>query len=174
MPQRTLHDPTKNLVGFIVGDVEYAVAIGSVREIANPALVVSVPRPPVGISGVADYRNEVVPVIDLRARFGLPTVVTTRRTKWILVDVGEQPAALVVDAVTDVFGGTGIKPAPALGEAQRGITGVTKHAGGLVFVLDVRSFRDLTAPLAEIGAIGPSAKLDAGLYEGPPPEKGGS
>jgi purine-binding chemotaxis protein CheW len=158
-PQRTLHDPTKNLVGFIVGDVEYAVPIGQVREIANPIEIVSLPRAPVGISGVADYRGEVVPVIDLRARFGLPSAVLTRRTKWILVEIGQQPAALVVDAVTDVFGGFDIKPAPALGEAQRGITGVTKHGGALVFVLEVRAFRDLTSPLIEMGAIGPSVRM---------------
>ena len=157
MPQRTLHDPTKNLVGFIVGDVEYAVAIGSVREIANPVEVVAMPRAPAGVSGVADYRGEVVPVVDLRARFGLPSAVVTRRTKWILVDVLDQKAALVVDAVTDVFGGTGIRPAPSMGEEQRGITGVTKHAGTLVFVLDVRSFRDVVTPLAEMGAIGAGA-----------------
>jgi chemotaxis signal transduction protein len=100
-----------------------------------------------------------MPVIDLRARFGLPAVVMTRRTKWILVDVGQQPAALVVDAVTDVFGGLDIRPAPALGDAQRGIVGVTKHSGGLVFVLDVASFRDVTAPLIEMGAIGGGAQL---------------
>jgi purine-binding chemotaxis protein CheW len=159
MPQRTLHDPTKNLVGFIVGDVEYAVPIGHVREIANPIDVVALPRAPVGISGVADYRGEVVPVIDLRARFGLPGAVMTRRTKWILVEIGQQPAALVVDAVTDVFGGLDIRPAPVLGDAQRGITGITKHAGTLVFVLELRSLRDLVSPLIEMGAIGPNVRI---------------
>ena len=159
MPQRTLHDPMKNLVGFIVGDVEYAVPIGQVREIANPIEVVSLPKAPVGISGVTDYRGEVVPVVDLRARFGLPSAVVTRRTKWILVEVGQQPAALVVDAVTEVFGGLDIRPAPPLGEAQRGITGVTKHAGTLVFVLEVRAFRDLTTPLVEMGVVGPSVRI---------------
>jgi purine-binding chemotaxis protein CheW len=159
MPQRTLHDPTKNLVGFIVGQVEYAVPISEVREIANPLEIVSLPRAPAGISGVADYRGEVVPVIDLRARFDLSSAMATRRTKWILVEVSGQPAALVVDAVTDVFGGPEMRPAPALGEAQRGIAGVTKHAGTLVFVLEVRAFRDVVSPLLERGAIGPSVRI---------------
>jgi purine-binding chemotaxis protein CheW len=168
MPQRQRHDPTKNLVGFIVGDVEYAIAIGVVREIANPLEVVELPRAPQGVSGVADFRGEVVPVIDLRARFGLPTVSLTRRTKWILVEIGVHLAALVVDAVTDVFGGLDIKPAPALGggEEDRGIVGVTKHAGALVFVLDVRRYQDLARRLAETGLLRPSQQ--------PPPLNRGS
>jgi purine-binding chemotaxis protein CheW len=168
MPQRQRHDPTKNLVGFIVGDVEYAIAIAVVREIANPLEVIELPRAPQGVPGVADFRGEVVPVIDLRARFGLPTVSPTRRTKWILVEIGVHLAALVVDAVTDVFGGLDIKPAPALGggEEDRGIVGVTKHAGALVFVLDVRRYQDLARRLAEAGLLRPS--------QPPPPLNRGS
>jgi purine-binding chemotaxis protein CheW len=164
MGQRQRHDPTKNLVGFIVGDVEYAVAIGVVREIANPLDVVELPRAPPGVSGVADFRGEVVPVIDLRLRFGLPTAPPTRRTKWILVEVAMHLAALVVDGVTDVFGGLDIRPAPALGggEAERGIVGVTKHAGGLVFVLDVRKYEDVAQRLALAGVIGPSVHPPVG------------
>ncbi len=158
MGQRQRHDPTKNLVGFIVGDVEYAVVISLVREISNPLPIVALPRAPAGICGVADFRGEVVPVVDMRARFGLPETVATRRTKWILVDLGGRISALIVDAVTDVFGGLDIKPAPALGggEEHRGIVGVAKHDGALVFVLDVRRFRDLTADLAESGALAAS------------------
>ena len=71
MPQRQRHDPSKNLVGFIVGDVHYAVSIHRVREIANPLQLVALPKAPRAVTGVADYRGEVVPVIDLRVRFGL-------------------------------------------------------------------------------------------------------
>lgn len=168
MPNRLRHDPTKNLVGFVIGDVEYAIGIDVVREIANPLDVIALPRAPEGISGVADFRGEVVPVVDMRARFGLPSGVVTRRTKWILVDLGGRGAALLVDAVTDVFGGLDIKPAPALGggEEARGIVGVTKHAVGLVFVLDVKRFRDLTAELARSGA------FEAGAFPRALPDKG--
>src|SRR5690242_7629554 len=114
MPQqRVRHDPLKNLVGFVVGEVEYAVPIGRVREIANPLPVVELPRAPPGVGGVADYRGDVVPVVDLRVRFGLPNLDTTRKTKWIVIDVGGRFAALVVDYVTDVFGTGGIEPQPA-------------------------------------------------------------
>jgi|SRR5580704_1139265 purine-binding chemotaxis protein CheW len=158
---RHRHDPSKNLVGFVVGDVEYAVAIARVKEIANPLVVVALPHPPRSVVGVADYRGEVVPVVDLRTRFGLPEAPPTRRTKWIVVDVSGRVVALVVDGVTEVFGtgGAELRPAPSLGggDDQRGIAGVAKHAGGLVFVLDTSRLRDLTESLAAAGKIGPSA-----------------
>jgi purine-binding chemotaxis protein CheW len=170
MPQRGRHDPTKNLVGFVVGDVEYAITIGAVREISNPLDIVALPRAPAGICGVADFRGEVVPVIDMRARFGLPTAPPTRRTKWIVVDLGGRTTALVVDAVTDVFGGLDIKQPPVLGggEEHRGIVGVTKHEGVLVFVLDVRRLRDLTDDLASGGILGGSFPVPALYTKGEP------
>lgn len=164
---RQRHDPTKNLVGFMVGDVAYAVRIETVREIVNPLEVVELPRAPTAVRGVASFRGEVVPVIDLRVRFALPAGDATRKNKWVIVDVAARPkvvaheptpppgarrvVALVVDSVTEVFGtgGEEIRPAPALGadDDVRGIEGVAPYAGpgGMVFVLDVRAF----APLAD-------------------------
>jgi purine-binding chemotaxis protein CheW len=160
-PQRQRHDPSKNLVGFVVGEVEYAVEIARVKEIANPLDVVALPHPPPAVVGVADYRGEVVPVVDLRARFGLPPAPATRKTKWIVIDVSRRLVAIVVDAVTEVFGsgGAALRPAPPLGSGDdlRGIAGVTGHGKGLVFVLDPGRLRDLTEPLANAGKIGPSA-----------------
>jgi purine-binding chemotaxis protein CheW len=174
---RHRHDPSKNFVGFLVGDVMYAVRIELVREIVNPLEVVALPRAPVSVRGVADYRGEVVPVVDLRERFGLPAATPTRRNKWIVVDVGRAPeglaggpptassgrfAALAVDSVTEVFGTGGgeVRPAPPLGAGDdvRGISGVTTHGDRLVFVLDVRAFGAIAdAVLDSIPAPSPSA-----------------
>lgn len=150
---RHRHDPSKNLVGFLVGEVMYGVRIEMVREIVNPLGVVALPRAPKSVLGVADYRGVVVPVIDLRERFGLPPAPVSRKTKWIVLDVSPPGAsasyaALVVDAVTEVFGygAGGIRPAPPLGSGDdvRGIEGVTTFGPEprerLVFVLDARAF----------------------------------
>jgi purine-binding chemotaxis protein CheW len=131
MSQRQRHDPSKTLVGFVVGDVEYAVHIARVKEITNPLGVVPLPYPPRSIVGVADFRGEVIPVVDLRARFGLPVTTVTRKTKWIVVDLSSRLVALVVDAVSEVFGTAGaqLRPPPSfgLGDDLRGIIGVTSH-----------------------------------------------
>jgi purine-binding chemotaxis protein CheW len=158
--RRHRHDPSKSLVGCIVGDVHYAFPIARVKEIANALEVVPLPHAPPEVVGVADYRGEVVPVIDLRTRFGLPLADRTRKSKWIVVDVAGRPAALIVDAVTDVFGtgGADLRPTPLLGGGDdlRGIAGVTNHGGTLVFVLDTSRLRDLTEPLAAQGRLGPA------------------
>ncbi len=140
-PARHRTDRTKNLVGFVVGDVRYAVDILRVREILNPLPTVTLPHAPPAVVGVADHRGQVVPVIDLRRRFGLGAKDATRRTKWVVVQVERGSAALVVDAVTDVFGAAepdhrGI-PELGVGDAARGILAVYKYEDALVFVLDV-------------------------------------
>lgn len=167
---RQRHDPTKNLVGFLVGDVAYAVRIETVREILNPLSIVELPRAPLAVRGVAAFRGEVVPVIDLRVRFALDAAPIPTKRKWIVVDVAPKPklvahepappapagrfVALVVDSVTEVFGtgGEEIRPAPPLGSGDdlRGIEGVAAYdgPGGLVFVLDVRAFSALAEAVA--------------------------
>jgi purine-binding chemotaxis protein CheW len=157
MHQRLRHDPSKSLVGFLVGEVHYAVPVGRVKEITNPMPLVELPHAPSSVAGVADLRGELCAVVDLRQRFGLSPSIRTRKTKWIVVDVESQRAALVVDAVTEVFGtgGTGLRTPPALGggDHARGIAGVTTHSGTLVFVLDTTRIRELVDPIAAQGAL---------------------
>lgn len=149
MIQKHRAGPQKSLVGFTVGDVAYAVPIGAVKEIVNPLEVTVLPHAPPAVAGVADHRGEVVAVIDLRRRFGLPALEQRGRGKWILVDVAGRTVGLVVDGVTDVFGtaGAALRPAPSLGggEGERGIVGVTTHDGEMTFVLDLERFEALVA-----------------------------
>lgn len=163
-------DRTKNLVGFLVGDVRYAIDILRVREIINPLPLVDLPHPPPSVIGVADHRGEVVPVLDLRQRFGLPAQAPTRRTKWVVVAVEDRSVGLVVDAVTDVFGAgpSEAREVPRLGDHDaRGITAVFSLGGdeapaeearagrvgrGLVFVIDVERVAEPTLRV-DLGAV---------------------
>jgi purine-binding chemotaxis protein CheW len=146
-------DPQKSLVGFVVGDITYAVPIASVREIVNPVPLAALPHAPASIAGVADHRGEIVPIIDLRVRFGLSASSDPRKSKWILIEVEGRGVGLAVDRVTEVFGkGTSeIKPPPVLGSGDelRGIAGVTTHEGDLIFVLEVGQFDVLTRNIPE-------------------------
>ncbi|MEO6602628.1 MAG: chemotaxis protein CheW [Polyangiaceae bacterium] len=146
-------DPQKSLVGFVVGDIAYAVPIASVREIVNPVPLAELPHAPAAIAGVADHRGEIVPIIDLRTRFGLSALSDPRKSKWILIEVEGRGVGLAVDRVTEVFGkGTSeIKPPPVLGSGDdlRGIAGVTTHDGALIFVLEVGQFDVLTRDIPE-------------------------
>jgi purine-binding chemotaxis protein CheW len=107
------------------------------------------PQAPHAVAGVSDYRGVVIPVVDLRVRFGLPSAPPNSKTKWIVLDVGGRPLALVVDAVTEVFGtgGAQLRPAPSLarGDDSRALAGVADKRSALVFVLDVQRFAGLVA-----------------------------
>ncbi len=146
-------DPQKSLVGFVVGDIAYAVPIASVREIVNPVPLADLPHAPAAVAGVADHRGEIVPIIDLRVRFGLAPFSDPRKSKWILIEVEGRGVGLAVDRVTEVFGkgGSEIKPAPVLGSGDdlRGIAGVTTHDGALTFVLEISQFDVLTRHIPE-------------------------
>ena len=146
-------DPNKSLVGFVVGDVSYAVPIASVKEIVNPAPLTALPYLSAAVAGVADHRGDVIVVVDLRARFGLSPSMEQSRAKWVLLAVGGRTVGLIVDHVTDVFG-TGrdhIRPSPSLGSGEdaRGIAGVITHSGRLTFVLDVDKLESLTAEVPD-------------------------
>jgi purine-binding chemotaxis protein CheW len=151
-------DPRKSLVGFTVGDVRYAVPIGDVQEIVTPVPLTELPHAPTAVVGVADHRGQVIPIVDLRVRFGLPRLTERQRSKWILVRVEDHTLGLAVDRVTDVFGtgGSEVRPPPTLGggEDTRGILGVTSHEGALVFVLDVARFQTLVSALPGVAVPG--------------------
>jgi purine-binding chemotaxis protein CheW len=157
-------DAQKSLVGFVVGEIAYAVPIAHVREIVNPIPLSQLPHAPAAVAGVADHRGEVVPIIDLRVRFGLPPTRDARKCKWILIEVEGRGVGLVVDRVTEVFGkvSADIRAAPTLGtgDEERGISGVTTHEGVLIFVLDTAEFEILTRPVP--------AQLLAGSLRAPP------
>lgn len=152
----------KNLVGFELGDVHYAVEINRVREIIHPLPFVPLPHAPASVLGVADHRGEVVPVVDVRTRFNLPRVATTRRSRWILVDSASGPTAMVVDSVTDVFGTSPedqrAVPTLGVGDEARAIVAVYANHGRLVFVIDADR---ITAVAAEVD-VGLAASLLGG------------
>ncbi len=130
----------KDLIRVEVGSVLYALQVSRIREIVNPLAVVDLPRERDFVLGVADYREEVVVVVDLRGLFDLPRQEPTRRTKWVIIESSHRLVALVVDAVLDVFSSEdhGERNVPVLDERhrERGITSAYKHAGGLVFLLN--------------------------------------
>lgn len=164
-PDKTSVDPRKNLVGFLVGGVHYAIDIWHVREIVNPLPVTPLPHVRSSVVGVADHRGEVIPVVDLRIQFGKPRE-KTRRTKWILVSMEDRVVGVVVDAVTEVFGAVDaqLRAAPVLGggEARRGILGVTSFHDAMVFVIDPGFVRDMVSSVIESNVL-PSDDTNAAL-----------
>jgi purine-binding chemotaxis protein CheW len=145
---------TKSLVGFRVGGVHYAADIMRVREIVNPLPLVSVPHAPAFVLGVADHRGNVIPIVDLRSRFGLPPD-SSGRGKWILAEALGRDVGLSVDEVTQVFGRPpeGVRPPPELARGPAGdfVHGVMSLHGELVFLLDLDRLAGVPDAIAALG-----------------------
>jgi purine-binding chemotaxis protein CheW len=142
----------KNLVGFEVAGVAYALDIACVREILRPLPTLSLPHVPDTVVGVVDHRGDVIPVIDLRRRFGVLASGRDRDQRWIIVSRAEMRIGLVVDRLTEVFGVEEASarelPKLGIGDKVRGIKAAYSHAGQLVFVLDVDELTDVAEALA--------------------------
>jgi purine-binding chemotaxis protein CheW len=153
MSKRRKHDISgKNLVGFEVANVAYAIDIQRVREILRPLATVALPHVPDIVVGVCDHRGDVIPIIDLRKRFAVNPVGRERDARWIIVSRDQRLLGLAVDRVTEVFGADDSEarelPQIAAGEHARGIKGAFVHRGQLVFVLDVDRVTEVAESIA--------------------------
>jgi purine-binding chemotaxis protein CheW len=131
----------RDLLGFEVGNVAYAIDIKRAREIVRPLPIVALPHLPAAVVGVADHRGDVVPVIDLRLRFGVQASGRKRDERLIVVTRGEVLVGLLVDRVTEVFGSVQAEPrdVPEVGRGptDRAVRAAYSYGGRLVFVLDL-------------------------------------
>ncbi len=101
---------------FKLSDEEYGVEILKVREINGLMDITAVPQMPHYMKGVINLRGKVLPVVDLRLKFGLEEIEPTEQTCTIVVDVGRE-IGIIVDTVSEVLDikSEAIEPPPALG-----------------------------------------------------------
>lgn len=87
---------------FLIDDQEYAVDITNVTEIINVLPITPVPYVPDCIKGVVNLRGNIIPVLDVRMRFGLPVIPYTDTTNIIVMDFNDEKLGLIVDDVLEV------------------------------------------------------------------------
>ncbi len=95
----------EHLVGFIIGDEEFAVDIHLVKEIIEVPDITRVPNAPPYVLGVINLRGQIVPVIDLRIKFNLPygPPEDEEERKIVVVETDDKVVGIMVDAVTHVL-----------------------------------------------------------------------
>jgi purine-binding chemotaxis protein CheW len=91
------------LVSFNIGEEEFGVDILKVQEINRMLNVTQVPNSPSYVDGVINLRGKVIPVIDLRSRFGMPRIEHTKNTRIVVVELVGKTVGFVVDAVSEVL-----------------------------------------------------------------------
>ncbi|HEX2949742.1 MAG TPA: chemotaxis protein CheW [Armatimonadota bacterium] len=99
----SINDTEEQLVVFTLANESFGVGIESVSTIIRLPEITRVPRSPDFIDGVINLRGAIIPIIDLRKRFGLPTAEATKATRIIVIDNGKLIVGLVVDAVTETL-----------------------------------------------------------------------
>jgi len=93
-------DDVVQLVGFVIGEEEYAIPILSIQEIIKPFSWTRVPQVPKYVLGVFNLRGAVIPLIDLRVKFGLHTKNHSEETRFIVMRHDDDVAGFVIDRLT--------------------------------------------------------------------------
>ena len=133
-----VHD---EFLSFRLGAEEYAIDILQVREIRAHERATRMPNSPGFVKGVINLRGTIVPIVDLRSKFGFPDE-TGESTVTIILSIAERAVGVVVDAVSDVvaLAREQVKPAPELKSVIEDgfIRGIAPVDGRMLIVLDIQ------------------------------------
>lgn len=130
---------------FALAQEEYGIGILKVKEIIGMMNITTVPKTPEYVKGVINLRGKVIPVVDLRSKFGMETIGYTERTCIIVVEIssGQQKIlmGIIVDSVSEVLNikGSDIEDTPTFGAKLDTdyILGMAKTNGGVKILLDI-------------------------------------
>ena len=129
------------LISFVVGEEEYGLDILRVKEVIRIREITRLPKAPGFVKGIINLRGDVIPIIDLRDKFGLEHQEYTTTTRVIVVDVDDKLVGMVVDAASQVvrIPAGQIDPPPPIagGLSTEYIRGVGKLDDRLVILLNI-------------------------------------
>lgn len=127
-------------LSFSLAKEEYAIELLSIREVIGMPAITSVPHVPAHFLGIMNLRGQVISVVDLRKRFGLPTA-TGSETAVMILNFPELSIGVVVDSVNSVLNpeDNSLSPTPDLQGSPTSsfITGVYRKEAHLVLLLDI-------------------------------------
>lgn len=149
---------TRQYLTFKLAEEIFAVDVAKVREILEFTSITKVPQTPDFMRGVINLRGSVVPVMDMRLKFGMPVTEKTVNTCIIVVEVNHEGETIIIgalaDSVQEVFElePEQIEPAPRIGTKLNTdfILGMGKHDGAFIMILDI----DRTFTSEEIATAG--------------------
>ncbi len=141
---------------FAISEEEYGIEISDVREIIGIQKITDVPEMPPYIKGVINLRGKIIPVMDVRIRFGLEEIDYNERTSIIVVNIQKTDVGLIVDTVSEVLDipKSNIEPPSSVGNtsAEQYIKAFGKVSDSVKILLDIQKllFGDV---LDTIGAL---------------------
>lgn len=131
----------EQIVGLELAGESYGVEIGRIQEIIRMQPITTVPNGPAFIVGLTNLRGRVIPVMDLRQRFGLAAPEPNRRSRIVVAELGAHTVGLIVDGVSEVLrvAGEQIEPPSALVTTADSafLRGVARLDERLILLLDL-------------------------------------
>jgi purine-binding chemotaxis protein CheW len=135
------HAGARQLIDFLIGEDHFGLDILSVREVIRLETVTALPRVSSSLKGVIRLRGQVIPLVELREKFGLPHQEWGDATRVVIVDIKGRVAGLIVDRVSHVvrFSTDQVVPAPAWVSGLRGehVQGVVRTGGRFIVLLNL-------------------------------------
>ncbi len=140
--------PTQ-LISFAIGNDQYGVDIMAVREIKGWTAITHLPKQPDYVRGVLNLRGVIVPIIDLRCRFGQGLTEATPLHIVIIVQIGAKPVGLLADRVLDIVSldALQIQPVPRVVQAARldFLSGIVTTDGAMIALIDLQNLLTVNA-----------------------------
>src|SRR3954471_19873472 len=128
-------------ISFAIGDDQYGVDVMAVREIKGWTAIGHLPRQPEYVRGVLDLRGVMVPIIDLRCRFGEGLTEATGTHVVIIVQIESKPIGLLADRVLDIvsFDMSKVQPVPRVSAARPTafLAGLATIEGAMIALIDL-------------------------------------
>jgi len=142
---KAMADREGKYLTFSLAEEEYGIGILKIKEIIGMMPITTVPRTPEFVKGVINLRGKVIPVMDLRLRFGMKEIDYTERTCIVVVEIegtsGTVMIGVVVDSVSEVLNikGEDVEETPTFGAKMNTdyILGMAKMGGGVKILLDI-------------------------------------
>ncbi|MGA2480249.1 MAG: chemotaxis protein CheW [Spirochaetia bacterium] len=151
----------KQLISFTVGAEEYGLELLRVKEVIRMRQITWLPKAPSCVKGIINLRGDVIPIIDLRERFGLASQEKSAMTRVIVVDVDGKSVGMVVDSASQVVRvpADQFDPPPSVmgAESRDFITAVGKLGDKLIIMIDI----DRILSTEELGQIADSLQTSA-------------
>jgi purine-binding chemotaxis protein CheW len=149
-------------ISFAIGEDQYGVDIMAVREIKGWSQITQLPRQPDYMRGVLNLRGIMVPIIDLRCRFGQGVTEATALHIVIVVQIGARHVGLLADRVLDIvgFNASQIQPVPRVAQASNVdfLSGLVTIESGMIALIDLPHLLSVSiSDTAECAAAGPQA-----------------
>ncbi|OIP64943.1 MAG: chemotaxis protein CheW [Nitrospirae bacterium CG_4_9_14_3_um_filter_53_35] len=137
----SVHDRMTEVMGFKLGEEEYAIDIMRIKEITPFFELTPIPRAPSYILGILSLRGNIVPIFDIKKKMGLPLTEITGKTRIIVLKNDDEQVGVLVDAITSAaqIPEKSIEPPPPMikGLEAEYITGIGQYRGRMMIIMNI-------------------------------------